>query len=532
MIAHESTEPRRCTVRPCGAGAARDDANFADAVLGVAALLCAFTTFRSAAISSFLEDFRRHLLDRDDRVRPRRAGRPGRGVAARLSDYLPPDSLPLTVAIFSILVYVVAHVAHGAADHAHRRPLFRHRRSRAGAHLAVPPFAALERRIAIAMVVFLVLINQAEVGITVRLNFFNRDWFNAIQNATPRRSGISSCSCSRPGRSSMSAMHGRRILHAVDAGDPLAALADRPFRVALARATTTTTASAWSPARPTTPTSASPRTSTASSTAAGRLEPGYRHLRFLHPLDLDRLVAGLLRDRAVGPVARVHAAGNRHRGAGLPVLGGADLCRRRHAGHASDRTPADPRCISSASTARRTSAFRSPGCANIASRSRCSTARRPRRTMVGRRFGALIANYLDARPRRMRVTAFTAAVRPALADHPLHLHGAVLFRRQDRARRHDANGQRLRPGGRRAHLLRQLLHLPRRFQIGGRSARTRSMRRSIRRRRSSGAGATRVAGAGRQPDIALEDVDARAAGRPPHRRERSIWRSPPARALR
>ena len=31
------------------------------------------------------------------------------------------------------------------------------------------------------MVVFLVLINQAEVGMTVRLNFFSRDWFNAIQ---------------------------------------------------------------------------------------------------------------------------------------------------------------------------------------------------------------------------------------------------------------------------------------------------------------------------------------------------------------
>ena len=45
-----------------------------------------------------------------------------------------------------------------------------------------PPYTALERRIAVAMVVFLVLINQAEVGIIVRLNFFNRDLFDAIQN--------------------------------------------------------------------------------------------------------------------------------------------------------------------------------------------------------------------------------------------------------------------------------------------------------------------------------------------------------------
>ena len=42
-------------------------------------------------------------------------------------------------------------------------------------------FTALERRIAIAMVVVLVVLNQAEVAVTLRLSFFNRDWFNAIQ---------------------------------------------------------------------------------------------------------------------------------------------------------------------------------------------------------------------------------------------------------------------------------------------------------------------------------------------------------------
>jgi putative ATP-binding cassette transporter len=45
----------------------------------------------------------------------------------------------------------------------------------------LPAFRPLERRLAVAMVVFLVLINQAQVAITVRLSFFNRDWFNAIQ---------------------------------------------------------------------------------------------------------------------------------------------------------------------------------------------------------------------------------------------------------------------------------------------------------------------------------------------------------------
>jgi putative ATP-binding cassette transporter len=39
-----------------------------------------------------------------------------------------------------------------------------------------------ERKLAIAMVVFLVVINQAQVGMQLRLSFFSRDWFNAIQN--------------------------------------------------------------------------------------------------------------------------------------------------------------------------------------------------------------------------------------------------------------------------------------------------------------------------------------------------------------
>ena len=97
-------------------------------------------------------------------------------------DYLPPESLPLTVAIFSILVYAVAQFPmvrqimriadrYFNTDEAGRARIWPFR-----------PFAALERRIGVAMVVFLVLINQAQVGIIVRLNFFNRDLFNAIQN--------------------------------------------------------------------------------------------------------------------------------------------------------------------------------------------------------------------------------------------------------------------------------------------------------------------------------------------------------------
>ena len=39
-----------------------------------------------------------------------------------------------------------------------------------------------ERRFASSLIVALVVINQLQVAINVRLSFFNRDWFNAIQN--------------------------------------------------------------------------------------------------------------------------------------------------------------------------------------------------------------------------------------------------------------------------------------------------------------------------------------------------------------
>jgi putative ATP-binding cassette transporter len=156
--------------------------NFSNALLGVVALLCAVTTFKSTAISSFLKIFV-GIFSTETIVFGLAilAGRAGLW-PADYAQYLPPESLPLTVAIFSILVYLVAQLRtvqqvmriadrYFNADEIAQARVWPFR-----------PFTALERRIAVAMVVVLVLINQAEVGIMVRLNFFNRDWFDAIQN--------------------------------------------------------------------------------------------------------------------------------------------------------------------------------------------------------------------------------------------------------------------------------------------------------------------------------------------------------------
>lgn len=151
------------------------------AVLGVVMLVAALTTFRSVAISSFLKIFVAvfsvETIVFGLAVAAARAGLWPKVFAQEL----PPESLPLTVAIFSILVYAVSRLRTVGQI---MRIADRYFDAGEAARARIWPFPAyhsLERRIAAAMVVFLVVINQAEVAINVRLSFFNRAWFDAIQ---------------------------------------------------------------------------------------------------------------------------------------------------------------------------------------------------------------------------------------------------------------------------------------------------------------------------------------------------------------
>ena len=156
------------------------EGNVAGAVLGAVALMSAFTTFRSAAVSSFLKIF--VAIFSIETIVFGLAAVAGRaGLWPLDPSYLPPDSLPLTVAIFSILVYAAAQ---SGTVRQITRIADRYFEAGDVGQARVWPFrrfTALERRIAAAMVVVLVLLNQAEVGVLLRLSFFNRDWFNAIQ---------------------------------------------------------------------------------------------------------------------------------------------------------------------------------------------------------------------------------------------------------------------------------------------------------------------------------------------------------------
>jgi len=150
-------------------------------IVAAVALLCAVTTWASAGISSFLKIFvaifsAETIVFGLATLSLRESMWP-----EAYRQYAPPDSLTLTVALFSILVFIVAGRA-VVKDMTRIADRYFNQDELGTARIwPLPPFGGLERRIAVAMVVFLVLVNQAQVGIVVRLSFFNREWFDAIQ---------------------------------------------------------------------------------------------------------------------------------------------------------------------------------------------------------------------------------------------------------------------------------------------------------------------------------------------------------------
>jgi putative ATP-binding cassette transporter len=151
-------------------------------VLAAAGILCAYTTYRSREISTFLRIFAAIFAVETVIFGTLFLTATAGLWPPQLSDYEIPVSLPLTVAIFGILVYAISFipVVRAMMDIADR---YFNTNDSTRAHIwPFPSFAIRERRLAVIMVVLLVIINQAQVGMSLRLSFFNRDWFDSIQN--------------------------------------------------------------------------------------------------------------------------------------------------------------------------------------------------------------------------------------------------------------------------------------------------------------------------------------------------------------
>ncbi len=165
---------------PAGTGLAAygDPALYGLAVAGAA---LTFATLGAARISTFLRIFStifavEYVLTGLVFI----AGRKGVWPSG-LADLQVPISLPVTVAVFSLIVWTISYIPVIRQITALADPYFA---SDAKRDVNLGPFGMMrmaEGRLGRLLITLLVVINQLQVGINVRLSFFNRDWFDAIQ---------------------------------------------------------------------------------------------------------------------------------------------------------------------------------------------------------------------------------------------------------------------------------------------------------------------------------------------------------------
>jgi putative ATP-binding cassette transporter len=150
-------------------------------LLAVVCFACAAALWQSQAISSFLKVFL-GIFAVETIAFGAAYLAAGEGLWPKAwRDYAIPESLCLSVALFAVLIWAISHLPVIRAMTRIADSYFETADRTEARFGMFPPFDAMERRLATSMIVFLVVVNQAEVAVTVRLSFFNRDWFNAIQ---------------------------------------------------------------------------------------------------------------------------------------------------------------------------------------------------------------------------------------------------------------------------------------------------------------------------------------------------------------
>jgi putative ATP-binding cassette transporter len=150
-------------------------------LFAAAALLCAAATYLSQRISTFLRIFQAifavetilfglaYLTDALD-LWPK-----------AYADYALPSTLPLSVALFGSLAYAISFipVIRKMTDIAD--PYFHERAPTVARMWPFRAFTVAQNRLAAAALIFLIVLNQVEVALDVRLSFFSRDFYNALQ---------------------------------------------------------------------------------------------------------------------------------------------------------------------------------------------------------------------------------------------------------------------------------------------------------------------------------------------------------------
>ncbi|KPH82456.1 ABC transporter ATP-binding protein/permease [Bosea vaviloviae] len=149
--------------------------------LGVVGLLLAAATFRAQTIATFLKIFSvifavEYVLTGAAAVLAQTGFWP-----ASLQALAPPPSLPITIAVFGLVVYGISFVPAIQRIARLASPYFEAPERTTATLWPAKPFSIGTGRMGVLLLVFLVVLNQLQVGISLRLSFFNRDFYNAIQ---------------------------------------------------------------------------------------------------------------------------------------------------------------------------------------------------------------------------------------------------------------------------------------------------------------------------------------------------------------
>lgn len=149
--------------------------------LGVVGILLAAATFRAQTIATFLKIFSvifavEYVLTGAAAVLAQTGLWP-----ASLQALAPPASLPITIAVFGLVVYAISFVPAIQRIARLASPYFEAPERTTATLWPAKPFGIGTGRMGTLLLVFLVVLNQLQVGISLRLSFFNRDFYNAIQ---------------------------------------------------------------------------------------------------------------------------------------------------------------------------------------------------------------------------------------------------------------------------------------------------------------------------------------------------------------
>lgn len=149
--------------------------------LGAVGFPLAFATFRAAAISTFLRIFStifavEYVVTGAGVILAQTGVWPSGWEAIAL-----PASLPTTIAVFGILVYAISFIPAIQRIARLASPYFEAPEPTTAQLWPVKRFRIGTGRLGVVLLTFLVVLNQIQVGISLRLSFFNRDFYNAIQ---------------------------------------------------------------------------------------------------------------------------------------------------------------------------------------------------------------------------------------------------------------------------------------------------------------------------------------------------------------